>query len=163
MIPTKTVHTTASTTTTTITTNHNHTNPFDEVGIINDSVFALREFSDIWDRLTMTPTPTTTTTTTTNTTTTTTNTVPSSSSSSSSSSSKKLHMTSLSYSYSAPYFTEYGPQHYWVESVFRGLDMEGLQRFRSYSCVPSTHPRFCRGKGKKRRKACIVTKNQIKT
>ena len=36
------------TTTTTTATNKRHT--FDVVGIINDSVFALREFSDIFDR-----------------------------------------------------------------------------------------------------------------
>ena len=114
--------------------------PFDFIGILNDSVFALREFSEIFDPLT--PTTTNITNTTTNITNTTTSTI---------------HMTSLSYSYSAPHHRKHGPQHYWVESVYRGLDQEGLERFRSYSCVPATHPRFCPGQDKRRRKVCIIT------
>jgi hypothetical protein len=95
---------------------------YEEYGLLNDSVFALREFPDLLDSLR----------------------------------DKNISLSSLSYSYSAKYFRGYGPQHYWVESVFRGLSQEGLRTFMNYSCVPPDHPFFCRGQLPSEQKSCII-------
>jgi hypothetical protein len=100
--------------------NHPNLDDFDEFGLVNDSIFALREFSGVFDAL----------------------------------DEKNISMSSLSYSYSAKHFKSYGPEHYWLESVFRGFDREGIRKFIDYSCVPVTHPFFCRKKSSW--KACII-------
>lgn len=94
---------------------------FDEVGLLNDSIFALRKFSGVLDAL----------------------------------DDRNISMSSLSYSYSSPHFKSYGPENLWLESVFRGFDRAGIQNFMDYSCVPVTHPFFC--KNEKDWKACIIT------
>jgi len=62
-------------------------------------------------------------------------------------------MTSLSYSLTHP--NGYGPEHYWLESVWRGFDKTGIKTFMDYSCRPANDPLFCPKKywG---RKGCIV-------
>lgn len=96
---------------------------YDEYGLLNDSVFALRQHSKVFDAL----------------------------------QSRNLDLSSMSYSYSAKYFQEYGPEHFWVESVYRGMNQNGLQTFQNYSCVPREHPFFCANDtSDERRKACII-------
>jgi hypothetical protein len=93
---------------------------YDEYALINDSVFALREFTGILDNLER----------------------------------QKVHMTSLSYSYTGKWFEGYGPEEYWLESVFRGFDDDGIKIFRDHSCVAEDHPFFC--PELKDNKACII-------
>jgi hypothetical protein len=100
----------------------NQTNEYDEYGLLNDSVFALHEFPDLFDVL----------------------------------QSRNISLSSLSYSYSAKYFRSYGPEHFWVESVFRGLSQQGLATFMNHSCVPADHPYFCRELSISEQKACII-------
>jgi hypothetical protein len=93
---------------------------YDEIGLINDSVFALREYTSILDSI----------------------------------HERNVSMTSLSYSLIHP--NGYGPEHYWLESVWRGFSKEGIQTFIDYSCRPkATDPLYCPTKiwG---RKGCIV-------
>eukprot|EP00536_Pseudo-nitzschia_multiseries_P016651 jgi/Psemu1/69933/estExt_Genemark1.C_11880002 len=97
------------------------TEDFDEFGLLNDSVFALRPFSGVFDAL----------------------------------SNKNVSLSSLSYSYSPKNFEgEDGPQHFWLESVFRGFTREGMDIFRRHSCVPADHPFFCPEETEN--KGCIV-------
>lgn len=93
---------------------------FDEFGIINDSVFAIREHGGVFDAL----------------------------------SSKNASLTSLSYSNTAKWFKGFGPEHYWVESVYRGFNKDGIVTFQDHSCVPEDHPFFCPTEDD--RKACII-------
>jgi hypothetical protein len=95
---------------------------YDEVALINDSVFALSKFPAIWDEL----------------------------------DAKHVSMTSLSYSYSAKYFEGYGPEFFWLESVYRGFDKAGIKTFMDFSCVPENHPSFCPTKTGNDKKDCIV-------
>lgn len=90
-----------------------------QVELLNDSVFALREYSGILSAL----------------------------------EEHNASMTSLSYSLNRP--EGHGPEMYWVESVWRGFDRDGVQTFKDYSCRPATDPMFCsrRWWGKK---GCIV-------
>ena len=90
-----------------------------QISLLNDSVFALREYSSILSAL----------------------------------QTNNASMTSLSYSFIRPEAT--GPEHFWVESVWRGFDRNGIQTFRDYSCRPADDPMFCarRWWGKK---GCIV-------
>jgi hypothetical protein len=93
---------------------------YDEIGLINDSVFALREYTSILDSI----------------------------------HERNVSMTSLSYSLIHP--NGYGPEHYWLESIWRGFSKEGIQTFIDYSCRPkATDPLYCPAKiwG---RKGCIV-------
>ena len=93
---------------------------YDEIGLINDSVFALREYTSILDSI----------------------------------HERNVSMTSLSYSLIHP--NGYGPEHYWLESVWRGFSKEGIKTFIDYSCRPkATDPLYCPTKmwG---RKGCIV-------
>ncbi|KAL3921366.1 MAG: hypothetical protein SGILL_002785 [Bacillariaceae sp.] len=95
----------------------------EEFGLLNDSVFAMRPDSTVFESL----------------------------------QANNQSLTSLGYSYSAKFFREYGPEHYWVESIFRGMDVAGLQTFMNHSCVPASHPYFCsKDPSDARRKACIV-------
>lgn len=94
---------------------------FNEFGLINDSVFALRHFSGVYDAL----------------------------------SAKNVSITSLSYSYSPKYFKgDFGVEHFWIESVFRGFTKDGINTFFGHSCVPADHPFFCPLKDDN--KDCIV-------
>lgn len=102
--------------------NQQNLDDYDEFALLNDSIFALRQFSGVLDVL----------------------------------DEKNVSMSSLSYSFSAPHFKSYGPQHFWLESVFRGFDRPGIDVFMKHSCVPATHPFFC-PKKKKAWKACIIT------
>mmetsp|Transcript_17110 Transcript_17110/g.37427 ORF Transcript_17110/g.37427 Transcript_17110/m.37427 type:complete len:780 (-) Transcript_17110:95-2434(-) len=87
-----------------------NTDEFDEFALINDSVFAMRQFSDVFDVLSV----------------------------------KNVSLSSLSYSYSPKNFEgDNGPEHFWVESVYRGFTRAGIDIFRSHSCVPADHPYFC--------------------
>lgn len=95
---------------------------FDEFGIINDSVFALREYSDIFGSL----------------------------------KARNISMSSLSYSHTAKFFRGYGPEHFWVESVFRGLTKDGLKTFMNYSCVDAMNPKFCPKGNKDKKKECVI-------
>ena len=93
---------------------------YDEIGLINDSVFALREYTSILDSI----------------------------------HERNVSMTSLSYSLIHP--NGYGPEHYWLESVWRGFSKEGIKTFIDYSCRPkATDPLYCPTQmwG---RKGCIV-------
>ena len=92
---------------------------FDEIGLLNDSVFALREYTGILSAL----------------------------------KDRNVSMTSLSYSLIHPKGT--GPEHYWLESVWRGFDQEGIRTFVDYSCRPADDPLFCSNRwwGQK---GCIV-------
>lgn len=102
---------------------HNVSEEYDEVGLLNDSVFALRPNSQVFDAL----------------------------------QSNYLELTSMAYSYSAKYFRAYGPEYFWVESVYRAMNRAGLQTFQKHSCVPPNHPFFCANDASDaRRKACIV-------
>jgi hypothetical protein len=92
----------------------------DQIGLLNDSVFALRPFSAIFTALRT----------------------------------YNTSMVSLSYSLQRPN-NGYGPQNYWVESVWRGFDRTGIQTFRSYSCRPKTDPMFC-SRAWWGQKGCIV-------
>jgi hypothetical protein len=67
---------------------------------------------------------------------------------------RNISMSSLSYSFSSPNFKSYGPEYFWLESVFRGFDRPGIDVFMKYSCVPVTHPFFCQKR--KNWKACII-------
>jgi hypothetical protein len=94
-----------------------------EIGLLNDSIFALREYTAIFDAL----------------------------------KNANISLSSLSYSYSAKNFRGgSGKEHFWVESVFRGLDKTGLQIFKNHSCLPADHPKFCHGQSTKEQKGCIV-------
>jgi hypothetical protein len=95
---------------------------YDEYGILNDSVFALREYTAVFDSL----------------------------------KSRNISMSSLSYSHTGKFFKGYGPEYFWVESVFRGLTREGLKTFMNYSCVDVNHPRFCADGSKNKRKECLI-------
>mmetsp|Transcript_17175 Transcript_17175/g.29914 ORF Transcript_17175/g.29914 Transcript_17175/m.29914 type:complete len:372 (+) Transcript_17175:43-1158(+) len=97
----------------------NHLPSFEQVGLLNDSVFALRAYTELFEAL----------------------------------DDYNVSLASLSYSLNRP--EGYGPQHYWVESVWRAFDRPGLDVFRSYSCRPANDPMFCSRKwwGKK---GCIV-------
>jgi len=63
-------------------------------------------------------------------------------------------MTSLSYSYTAKWYASYGPEEYWMESIYRGFDQEGMGIFRQHSCVSEDHPFFCPTENDY--KACII-------
>lgn len=63
-------------------------------------------------------------------------------------------MTSLSYSYTHKWNAGYGPEAYWVESVYRAFDKEGIIIFNDYSCVPEDDPKFCPEEDNN--KACII-------
>jgi len=93
---------------------------YDEYGLINDSVFALRKFSAIFDNLEH----------------------------------QKLQMTSLAYSFTYKWNVDYGPEEFWVESVFRGFDKQGINTFNVHSCVAEDDPMFC--PEEKDNKACII-------
>mmetsp|Transcript_26286 Transcript_26286/g.72225 ORF Transcript_26286/g.72225 Transcript_26286/m.72225 type:complete len:229 (-) Transcript_26286:130-816(-) len=95
------------------------TTPIDQIGLLNDSVFALREFTGILSAL----------------------------------DEKNASMTSLSYSLED--LEGAGPDHYWLESVWRGFDQGGIRTFVDHSCRLATDPLFCsrRWWG---RKGCIV-------
>lgn len=93
---------------------------YDEYGLINDSVFALRKFSGILDNLEH----------------------------------QNVHMTSLAYSYTYKWNKGYGPEEYWVESVYRGFDKKGIELFNDHSCVAEDHPFFCPEQDDN--KACII-------
>jgi hypothetical protein len=95
---------------------------FDEFGIINDSVFALREYSEIYDSL----------------------------------KARNISMSSLSYSHHGKFFRGYGPEHFWVESVFRSLTKNGLKTFMNYSCVDASNPLFCPDGDKNKKKECVI-------
>jgi len=81
----------------------------DEYGLLNDSIFALRKFSGIFDNLEH----------------------------------QNVHMTSLAYSYTYKWNKGFGPEEFWVESVYRGLDQTGMDIFNEHSCVAEDHPFFC--------------------
>mmetsp|Transcript_22023 Transcript_22023/g.61284 ORF Transcript_22023/g.61284 Transcript_22023/m.61284 type:complete len:333 (+) Transcript_22023:808-1806(+) len=94
---------------------------FDQFGLVNDSVFAMRPFTEIFDAL----------------------------------SAKNVDLSSISYSYTPKFLDgEDGPQHFWLESVFRGFTREGIDTFRRHSCVPADHPFYCTDQSDN--KACIV-------
>jgi len=97
-------------------------NKFDEYGLINDSVFALRPYTDVLDTL----------------------------------STKNVRMTSLSYSFFGPQMKFYGPEHYWLESVWRGFDQTGIDTFVEYSCRYAGDPLFCPLKRGWQKKKCII-------
>lgn len=95
------------------------TSSFDAIGLLNDSVFALREFTGIFSEL----------------------------------KDRNVSMTSLNYSLIHP--KGIGPEYYWLESVWRGFDQEGIRTFVDHSCRDPDDPLFCSGRlwG---RKGCIV-------
>lgn len=93
---------------------------YDEYGLINDSVYALRKFSAVFDNLEH----------------------------------KNVSLSSLSHSYSAKWNIDFGPQYYWVESVYRAFDRNGIQIFNDHSCVPEDNPKFC--PEEENNKACII-------
>jgi hypothetical protein len=98
-------------------------NNFDEFGLLNDSVFALREYPAIFNAL----------------------------------KDHNVSLSSLSYSYSAKNFRGgYGKEHFWVESVFRGMTPHGVEIFRNHSCLPANHSKFCREWPAKEQKGCII-------
>ena len=101
---------------------NNGMNPgtYDEYGLINDSVFALRKFSGIFDNLEH----------------------------------QNVHMTSLAYSYTYKWNKGYGPEEFWVESVYRGFDNKGMDIFTEHSCVAEDHPFFCPEEDDQ--KSCII-------
>lgn len=96
---------------------------YDEIGLLNDSVFALREYTAIMDAL----------------------------------KERNVSMTSLSYSFSPANFKgKPGKEHFWVESIFRGFNQRGIQRYQNHSCLPASHHKFCRGYPAAHQKACII-------
>jgi len=94
---------------------------WDEYGLLNDSIFALRKFSGIFDNLEH----------------------------------QNVHMTSLAYSYTYKWNKGFGPEEFWVESVYRGLDQTGMDIFNEHSCVAEDHPFFCND-DPEMTKACII-------
>jgi len=94
---------------------------WDEYGLLNDSIFALRKFSGIFDNLEH----------------------------------QNVHLTSLAYSYTYKWNKGFGPEEFWVESVYRGLDQTGMDIFNEYSCVAEDHPFFC-SDDPEMTKACII-------
>jgi len=101
------------------TSNNEGLSSYDEIGLLNDSVFALQAYTSILSSL----------------------------------QERNVSMTSLSYSLTHP--NGYGPEHYWLESVWRGFDKTGIQIFMDYSCRPANDPLFC-PKSFWGRKGCIV-------
>ncbi|KAL3906513.1 MAG: hypothetical protein SGILL_009240, partial [Bacillariaceae sp.] len=70
---------------------------------------------------------------------------------------RNLSLSSLAYSFSSKFFREFGPEHYSVQSTYRGMYVEGLHTFMSHSCHPVDHPSFCADDpSEARRKACIA-------
>ena len=63
-------------------------------------------------------------------------------------------LLSLSYSETGKSIKGYGPEHFWVESIFRGFTTEGLDIFQQHSCVQEDHPFFC--PTEEDQKSCIV-------
>jgi hypothetical protein len=95
---------------------------YDGIGLLNDSVFAVRQYTDILQSL----------------------------------KTKNVSMTSLSYSYYGPSFKGYGPEHYWLESVWRGFNTRGISKFVEYSCRPVSDRLFCPVSRGWKKKACII-------
>lgn len=95
---------------------------YDEYGLLNDSVFALKPYQEILRTL----------------------------------ETKNVSMSSLSYSYYGPRLQGYGPEHYWLESVWRGFNQEGIQKFMDYSCRYAGDPLFCPLKKGWEKKKCII-------
>eukprot|EP00536_Pseudo-nitzschia_multiseries_P016575 jgi/Psemu1/328275/estExt_fgenesh1_pg.C_11540001 len=93
---------------------------YDEYGLINDSVFALRKFSAVFDNLEH----------------------------------QKVWLTSLTYSYTYKWNLGMGPEDYWVESVYRAMDRNGMNTFDRHSCLPVDDPMFCPELDDN--KACII-------
>jgi hypothetical protein len=99
---------------------------YDEFGLLNDSVFALRKFSAIFDHLSIHD----------------------------DNDDNNLQMTSMAYSFSEKWNTGLSPEAYWVESVFRGFNPSGMEIFAQHSCVPEHHDMFC--PAEQDNKACII-------
>ena len=144
--------------TTTTTANHNNNNNnnddnnnnrYDTVVLLNDSLFALRPFTAILDFLqpaqlhdpelrkysSLTALNTTEITQT----------------------QKTIHMTSLSYSLT-------DPEGIWLESVYRGFDRYGIQRYLDHSCPSegAAHPSFCPHViDRIEKKRCIINNHEI--
>ncbi len=79
---------------------------FDEVSLLNDSIFALRKSNELFEAL----------------------------------SKHNVSMASLNYSRIHPKISDT----YWLESVWRAFDSEGIPTFVSHSCKPASDPMFCR-------------------
>ncbi|KAG7358378.1 hypothetical protein IV203_014966 [Nitzschia inconspicua] len=96
---------------------------FDEIGLLNDSVFALRESTAVFNAL----------------------------------KERNVSLSSLSYSFSPKNFRgRHSKEHFWVESVFRGLTPRGVKLFQNHSCLHTNHHKFCRGRSPEEQKGCII-------
>lgn len=98
---------------------------YDEYGMINDSVLALRKFSAIFDNVAH----------------------------------RNVSLSSISYSYTSKGNVGYGPEHYYVLSIFRVFDNEGINIFKGHSCKTEEHPMFCPDLDDN--KACIIDNFEI--
>jgi hypothetical protein len=92
--------------------NNNNNNNYDDVILLNDSLFALRPFTSILDALRDN------------------NDSNNNNNNNSAKQQNNIHMTSLSYSLT-------DPDGIWLESVFRGFDSYGIQKYMNHSCQRS--------------------------
>ena len=75
---------------------------------------------------------------------------------------REKNLTMVSLNYSGDKNQSSGNHHYWLESVYRGFNARGIQKYLNHACVPRIHPYYCNDKKlPKHRKRCIVDHFEI--